>query len=491
MAEGTYCASEVFCPSIAEFLNTTDVFENTEDDELEEFFASIPLEVLQGDTATPTSPPPISSTLCLPGPSNAHELQRLKDKNRNKNTDRSTNNWARRFETWQKQRGITVQLCEASASELDMVLQNFFAELKKKDGTDYEPESLRTMLAALDRFFRSSGCKYSIAKDKEFIESRKVLNGKAIELREHGKGKRKNRADPLTEEEEELLWEKGVLGDANPVSLNHTVFYVLSQHFGTRGRQEHHQIRVEELKFVKNAVTGEADYVEWVEGVTKTRQGGLVKKERRVPQQAYATGGIRCPVRLLKKLVSKRPENMKMSGPLYLTPLRSFQADREVWYATTPVGVNTINNYMKSMANAAGLDGTGKRLTNHSVRKTTVRKLQKQGIPNSDIAAITGHRNVQSLQQYAEMEQENHAQISKALSSGSQCAVARPPLRDCNPNMQTTPSFATPIVPHQYNFSNCTVFFGNTQASSTSTQCEAVVTSRKRPRAYIIDSDED
>ena len=46
-------------------------------------------------------------------------------------------------------------LCEASASELDMVLQNLLAELKKKDGTDYEPESLRTMLAALDRFLRS------------------------------------------------------------------------------------------------------------------------------------------------------------------------------------------------------------------------------------------------------------------------------------------------------------------------------------------------
>ena len=97
-----------------------------------------------------------------------------------------------------------------------------------------------------------------------------------------------------------------------------------------------------------------------------------------------------------------------------MTLLRSFQAYREVWYATTPVGVNTINNYMKSMANAAGLDGTGKRLTNHSVRKTTVRKLQKQGIPNSDIAAITGHCSVQNLQQYVEMEQENHAQISKA-----------------------------------------------------------------------------
>ena len=59
-------------------------------------------------------------------------------------------------------------LCEASASELDMVLQNFFAELKKKDGTDYKSESLWTMLAALDKFFRNSGCKCSIAKDKEF-----------------------------------------------------------------------------------------------------------------------------------------------------------------------------------------------------------------------------------------------------------------------------------------------------------------------------------
>ena len=36
-----------------------------------------------------------------------------------------------------------------------------------------------------------------------------------------------------------------------------------------------------------------------------------------------------------------------------------------------------------------------------------------QGILNSDVAAITSHRNVQSLQQYAEMEQENHAHADK------------------------------------------------------------------------------
>ena len=33
-------------------------------------------------------------------------------------------------------------LREASARKMDVVLQNFFAELKKKNGTDYKPECL-------------------------------------------------------------------------------------------------------------------------------------------------------------------------------------------------------------------------------------------------------------------------------------------------------------------------------------------------------------
>ena len=86
---------------------------------------------------------------------------------------------------------------------------------------------------------------------------------------------------------------------------------------------------------------------------------------------------------------------------------------------------------MKTIANAAGLHTTGK-LTNHSVQKTTVKTLQKQGVPNSCIAAIAGHRDEQSLQQYAEMEQQDHAQISKVLSSDHQSAQFRPPLHDYN-----------------------------------------------------------
>jgi len=64
-----------------------------------------------------------------------------------------------------------------------------------------------------------------------------MLDGKAIELRERGYGKKKHKSDALTTEEEEQLWQKGILRSRNPLSLNHTIFFQLSQHFAKRGCQ--------------------------------------------------------------------------------------------------------------------------------------------------------------------------------------------------------------------------------------------------------------
>ena len=59
-----------------------------------------------------------------------------------------------------------------------------------------------------------------------------MLNGKAIELHEMGKGKRPMKADAINdainEDEEDHLWNSGVLGNNDPVSLNHTMFFFYS-----------------------------------------------------------------------------------------------------------------------------------------------------------------------------------------------------------------------------------------------------------------------
>ena len=127
------------------------------------------------------------------------------------------------LQRWQEHKGITGTLLDLKKQQLDETLQQFYAEVRKEDGLEYEPDSLRVMLASLDRHFRENGAPYSLLKDKAFLHSRQVLNGKAIELRESGRGKRKNKADPVTAEEEELLWASGALGCDNPESLNHSV----------------------------------------------------------------------------------------------------------------------------------------------------------------------------------------------------------------------------------------------------------------------------
>lgn len=137
--------------------------------------------------ATPISPPTASIVGQASTSSTLHsatadsELRRLKDKSKNKKKlEKSTSNWTKRFADWRK---INTSSVETLATELDRILQHFFAEIENKEEFECEPDSLRTMLGALDRHFRNAGYKFRIIKDEEFTECRQVLNGKAMELR--------------------------------------------------------------------------------------------------------------------------------------------------------------------------------------------------------------------------------------------------------------------------------------------------------------------
>ena len=85
--------------------------------------------------------------------------------------------------------------------ELDNVLSKFYAEVRKENGDEYEPDSLKVMQASIDRFLREKGYTKSILRDNEFLNFKKVVEGKARSLRRDGLGKQPNKAKSLTEEE--------------------------------------------------------------------------------------------------------------------------------------------------------------------------------------------------------------------------------------------------------------------------------------------------
>ena len=158
----------------------------------------------------------------------------------------------------------------------------------------------------------------SIIKDREFLSSRKVLEGKARKLREEGRGKRPNRSKSLTNEEEETLSKSGQLGSGNSRALINTMWWLLTQHFGLSRRQEHHNMKVEDFCLQRD--DDGIEYLTFVEGPTKTRQGGLKVKPRLVTPKMFATGHEeRCPVMLLKVYLgetSRGNENHRPVLPL-------------------------------------------------------------------------------------------------------------------------------------------------------------------------------
>ena len=393
-----------------------------------------------------------------------------------KNTKRSTDYWTNIFQQWAKTRGKNEQLESYEVPQLNEALTQFFAKLRKRSGEEYEPDSLKVMQAALDCHLRSKTYPKSIVTDTEFLSSTKVLEGKAKKLRELGMGKQPNKAQSLTQEEEEILWENGQLGDKTPWSLTNTVSWLLTMHFGLRGRQEHHDMKVEDFSFQKD--DGGVEFVTFSEGLTKTRGGGLRVKPRLATSKMFATGNKRCPVALLKKYLDKRPAELKTTGPVYLSVIDKPQTS--VWYKKMSMGKNTINNIVKTMKENSPLKDVcqDKKLTNHSARKTVVQKLKSSGIPKCEIKNITVHSSKQGLDDYDSRDENEQRIMSNIIDNATNARQVLQPLS----SVQTAPS-------QVYSFSHCDVTLNI--AGSHSSQLSLSQSKRGYKRICLPDSDSD
>ena len=228
----------------------------------------------------------------------------------NENTKKSTEYWKNVFKKWATERNVNVNLeavyeCEA----LDQMLSQFYAELRKESGDDHEPDSLKVMQAALETYLKSKSYPKSIIRDGEFINCRKVLEGKARKLREQEKGKRPNRSFEKLDQRRG----KGLMAERPALQ-----WWLMTQHFGLRGRQEHHQMKVEDFTLQRD--DDGTEFLTFDEGLTKTRQGGLSVKNRLVTPKMFATcHEEKFLVMLFKLYLEKRRKEMKTSGPFYLS----------------------------------------------------------------------------------------------------------------------------------------------------------------------------
>ena len=110
------------------------------------------------------------------------EISEVNETAASKNPARATKTWMSAWTEWCKARNINVKMESYCPQALDGLLNKFYIEIRKKDGTDYEPDSLRVMQTAIDRYLRPNNYPVSIITGRDFIKSQETLDAKAKQL---------------------------------------------------------------------------------------------------------------------------------------------------------------------------------------------------------------------------------------------------------------------------------------------------------------------
>ena len=87
---------------------------------------------------------------------NSEDIQSLVNKSINSNTTKAISQWMTVFNSWAALRGAVRSIYLLSPIDLDKVLQSFYDEVGKTTGDEYEPNSLASMQAGVDRYLKES-----------------------------------------------------------------------------------------------------------------------------------------------------------------------------------------------------------------------------------------------------------------------------------------------------------------------------------------------
>ena len=208
----------------------------------------------------------------------------------NENTRKKTQQNVALLEEFLTLRNESRLIEEIAPKELNAYIAEFIITVRKKDGNeDYEPSSLRSLMASFERYLKKKNYGFSIMKDAEFEQARKALQSKQKDLKQKGKGNKPNASVALTEEEIKLLYDKELLGTSTPEALLNTIWFNNTIHFGLRGCKEHRNMCWGDVQ-LRQTTNGE-EFLEYSERQTKTRTGENARDVRQIKPKMFSVPG--------------------------------------------------------------------------------------------------------------------------------------------------------------------------------------------------------
>ena len=107
--------------------------------------------------------------------SSVYSVEEFILEHKNKNTTQKTERDVRLLERFLKTKDEDRKIEDIPAAELNEFISEFIISVRTKDGNEYEPTSLRSLMASFERHLKKKGYSASIINDLVFEKTRKVL----------------------------------------------------------------------------------------------------------------------------------------------------------------------------------------------------------------------------------------------------------------------------------------------------------------------------
>ena len=326
------------------------------------------------------------------------------------NTRKSTDMWVGILASFCSERKIDFDLSTCSAQELNDVLCKFYPGLRTKKGELYKKSSYFAARAAVHRKVQELGRPFNLFKSVEFLQSHRVLDATLKVKKLDGEEPSVRHKASLTQEDLSRLeaYFSDVLQANDPIKLTEFVWYVITLHCGLRAREIQVQLRKSDLEFRSD---DSGDYfVLNKDFASKNCQGGTKGREFETigrVQNAHQVKALRIFLSKLNPGVERLFQRARMGF---------VEEEDATWFQRQVLGKNLLGTMMERISRHANLS---QRYTNHCVRATAVTILKKNGVEDSTVCLLTGHKNERSLRSYSKPDASKCRELARCLDGHS------------------------------------------------------------------------
>ena len=277
-----------------------------------------------------------------------------------------------------------------SPGDLEFCLCRFALEIKKVDGSEYPLNTIREIIIMIQMHLHENNVNWKLLDGECFGCLRNVIDNIMKERTANGLGVRQS-SSIISLAQEDVMFQKGILGDDKPLVLLKTVIYMLGLHLALRGGVEHSRLRRPGFDCQITVEKDDKNRLRLVyreDQLQKTNQGGLNSKRNNKVVYVYeASDPRKCPIRIFVSTYHCY-QQQKLAKKLYMRP--KIKALPSLWYCDQPFGNNKVGNCVKEMCKEAGFEG---KFTNHSLHATSASRMYQSLVPKQVIKELTGHKS--------------------------------------------------------------------------------------------------